>query len=84
VRQLYQTARWRRRSKAFLRRVANVLCVWCQAEGLTTAATTVDHEPPHHGDVTLFWDESTWRGACRSCNSARANRDRRGERRVVA
>ena len=56
--------RWRRESKAHLR--ANPLCVDCEAEGKVTAATVVDHEKPHRGDMVLFWDRSNWRSRCKT------------------
>lgn len=67
-------SRWQRARLAFL--AANPLCVRCEAEGRTTAATDVDHDTPHCGDYTLFWDESNWRSLCRSCHSKKtANED---------
>lgn len=52
------------------------LCVQCQAEGRTVAATDVDHVIPHRGNGTLFWDRSNWAALCHACHSAKT---RRGE-----
>jgi 5-methylcytosine-specific restriction protein A len=56
-------ARWRRARKAYL--AEHPFCVDCQAEHVVTLATAVDHEVPHRGDETLFWDESNWRSRCK-------------------
>lgn len=74
-RQLYQEPRWKRRRRAFLRR--HPLCFWCDQEGIATPSQAVDHEPAHQGDRAAFYDESTWRASCTSCNSRRANQARR-------
>ncbi|QDD91927.1 HNH endonuclease [Pseudomonas oryzihabitans] len=46
------------------------LCVYCQRQGLVTAATVVDHVVPHRGDMALFWDSSNWQSLCASCHSS--------------
>ncbi len=58
---------WRLASQGFL--VEHPLCVDCQAEGRVTAATDVDHQIPHRGDLSLFWDRSNWRPRCHSHHS---------------
>ena len=61
--------KWQQKRKAFLMRPENVLCVFCAAKGLVTAATVVDHIKPHRGDDVLFWDETNWQSLCSSCHS---------------
>ena len=58
--------RWRKARASFLR--MHPLCVMCQAEGLTVAATVVDHINPHRGDQRLFWDSSNWQPLCKPCH----------------
>lgn len=62
-------------------------CVDCAAAGIETAATEVDHEIPHKGDMRIFWDKTNWRSRCKPCHSRKtATRDsrfaRRGQRRA--
>ena len=45
------------------------LCRHCQAKGLVTLATDVDHIDPHRGDMQKFWDTSNWQPLCHSCHS---------------
>lgn len=60
-------ARWAKESRLFLR--ANPICV-CRgsAEGCRGIAQVTDHEPPHRGDLTMFWDQSTWRPMSKVCH----------------
>jgi 5-methylcytosine-specific restriction endonuclease McrA len=55
--------RWQVGSKRFL--AAHPLCIMCQRQGRTTAATIVDHIVRHKGNVTLFWDEANWQPLCK-------------------
>lgn len=41
------------------------LCVGCDAVGIVTAASVVDHVDPHHGDPEKFWDTSMWQSCCK-------------------
>lgn len=61
--------RWQRARLRHLQR--EPLCRAHQARGQTVAATEVDHIVPHHGDPTLFWDETNWQSLCKSCHSAK-------------
>jgi hypothetical protein len=45
------TRRWEKARLAFL--AEHPLCVMCEQEGTTTAATDVDHRMPHRGDPVL-------------------------------
>ena len=64
---------WRKARASFLRR--HPLCVMCQAEGLTVAATVVDHINPHRGDQRLFWDSSNWQPLCTTHHSRDKQRE---------
>ncbi|AFJ47154.1 HNH endonuclease [Shimwellia blattae] len=69
-------SKWDKARRLFLR--AHPLCVMCQQQGQTTAATVVDHIIPHKlkdalraGDPRaiaraqkLFWDRGNWQGLC--------------------
>jgi 5-methylcytosine-specific restriction protein A len=81
-RQLYHEARWRRERARWLRKQAHLLCIYCLAEGRTTPANSIDHDPPHDGDRVKFYDRSTWRPSCVSCNARRARRSMREMARV--
>ena len=59
--------RWRKARKAYL--AAHPLCVACEAEGRTVAATEVDHIEPHRGDQVLFWRRGNWQALCKSHHS---------------
>ena len=65
---------WKKARLAFLKE--NPLCVECQADGKTTAATVVDHIIPHRGDQELFWDANNWQPMCQHHQNAKT---RRGE-----
>lgn len=60
--------RWRKARERYLR--AHPLCVYCQRQGVVTAATVVDHKTPHRGDKSLFWSEDNWQSLCVNCHSS--------------
>lgn len=60
--------KWQQARLVFL--AANPLCVFCDREGRTTAATVVDHITPHKGDMTLFWDRANWQPLCKPCHDS--------------
>ena len=64
---LYSNARWRKLRLMHLRR--HPLCVQCQAEGITTPATQVDHITPHDGNIALMYDVSNLQGLCATHHS---------------
>jgi 5-methylcytosine-specific restriction enzyme A len=68
-------ARWRRARIAYLAR--HPLCVPCREAGRLQPATVVDHVVPHRGDQRLFWDQSNWAPACKSCHDAKTAREGR-------
>lgn len=71
-------SRWQRARDGWLR--THPLCVMCEQEGRTTAATVVDHILPHRtawalasGDAAAieqararFWDNSNWQSLCKT------------------
>lgn len=69
---LYNSSQWRKYRKDFLLR--NPLCRMCDAKGLITPATYVDHIVPINkgGEV---WDESNHQPLCKSCHAAKSARD---------
>lgn len=54
---------WRKARAGYLAR--HPLCVQCLADGITTAATVVDHIRPHRGDQRLFWNRDNWQPLCK-------------------
>lgn len=59
--------RWDKTSKGFRRE--HPLCCCCQANGVVTATTLVDHVIPHRGDMALFWDPKNWQALCDRCHN---------------
>ncbi|KQZ00890.1 hypothetical protein ASD45_08485 [Pseudolabrys sp. Root1462] len=58
------TRRWDKARATYLR--SHPLCRMCEGQGLTVAATVVDHIIPHKGDQKLFWDiEGNWQPLCK-------------------
>lgn len=64
---------WRKARAAFLR--AHPLCTACEARGVTTAATVVDHVVPHQGDYGRFWDSGNWASLCAHCHNVKTARE---------
>ncbi|HYD79464.1 MAG TPA: HNH endonuclease [Paucimonas sp.] len=69
--------RWRKARERFLQE--HPLCVYCEAQGMTTAASVVDHRIPHRGDTILFWDKSNWQSLCKPCHDGRKQREEAAE-----
>ncbi len=59
---LYNTSRWRKTSKDFLKKYPQ--CFICGKP-----ARIADHITPHRGDLTLFYDESNLQPMCWSCHT---------------
>ena len=57
------TVAWQKARAAYL--AQNPLCVFCERQGLVTAAAVVDHIEPHHGDPQKFWNTDNWQPLCR-------------------
>ena len=53
-RQRGYTTAWQKARAVYL--AQHPLCVFCEREGLVTAAVVVDHIEAHHGDHEKFWD----------------------------
>ncbi len=66
-------SRWQKARVGYLRK--HPLCTECDRLGYTTPATEVDHEPPHRGDMAMFWDSATWQGLCKACHSRKTMRE---------
>lgn len=67
--------RWRKARARYLR--THPLCVHCDALGLVTPATVVDHVVPHQGQQdALFWDETNWQPLCKPCHDTKTARNR--------
>ena len=60
--------RWQKAREQFLH--DSPLCVYCERQGLVTAATVVDHKIPHRGDRDLFWDQANWQSLCKTCHDS--------------
>lgn len=67
---LYNTYRWRKMSKEFLK--AHPVCEVCGEP-----ATDVDHITPHNGDSSLFFDQGNLQSLCRSCHNYKTNLESR-------
>ncbi|MCB4861959.1 HNH endonuclease [Sphingobium sp. PNB] len=74
-RKWYWTREWKEKRKALL--FAEPLCVFCLAQGLTTAATVADHVVPHRGDYELFWFGEL-QALCAPCHDNSKARKERG------
>jgi len=66
------TTQWDKARKGWL--AHHPLCVECERQGRTTAATDVDHIVPHRGDMELFWDRENWQSLCGRCHRAKTGR----------
>lgn len=84
-------SRWDKARLSFLR--MHPLCVMCQQQGRTAAATIVDHIIPHKLKEALksgnreaiakaqklFWDSANWQGLCTPHhNSTKQRMEKRG------
>lgn len=56
-------SRWDKARLTYLRH--HPLCVHCERDGRTEAATVVDHIIPHRGDKKMFWDKTNWQPLCK-------------------
>jgi 5-methylcytosine-specific restriction protein A len=69
-RQVYKTAKWLRLRKRALD--AHPLCVQCDARGVLTLGTVVDHIQPHQGDEQLAYDQSNLQVLCTRCHGEKS------------
>lgn len=65
--------KWQKARERYLRE--HPLCVYCERDGVTTAASVVDHKIPHRGDMVLFWDEDNWQSLCATHHSRDKQRE---------
>ena len=75
VRAARGTPRYKRARRRFL--AQNPLCAQCRADGITVAATELDHIKPAHTHPDLFWDRTNWQGLCRACHEAKTAAENR-------
>jgi 5-methylcytosine-specific restriction endonuclease McrA len=68
----YQSQQWRRVRKTYLE--AHPLCVECQAKGVITPATIVDHIKPINIGGARF-DFNNLQGLCDSCHNKKSGRE---------
>jgi 5-methylcytosine-specific restriction protein A len=77
----YNSYKWRKFRKGFLNR--NPLCtLYCQDEGIVSAATVVDHKE-QSGPGAQGWDlndlkDEYYNAACKACHDKRSGRQRHG------
>lgn len=55
--------KWQKARLTFL--AANPVCIRCEARGIMTPATVVNHRIPHRGDLKLFWNRRNWEAVCK-------------------
>ena len=65
-RQFYSTVEWRNTRAEQLHQ--QPLCERCLKQGVTTAATVVNHRKAHKGDRELFFDLSNLESTCAPCH----------------
>lgn len=65
---LYESSRWRKISKDFLRRYPT--CFICGKP-----AKIADHIIPHRGNIELFYDDSNLQPMCWSCHSRKTMKE---------
>lgn len=61
--------RWQKARAGYL--AEHPLCLCCLKDGVTEAATVVDHVIPHRGDEGLFWDRANWQPLCKRCHDTK-------------
>jgi len=69
---LYGSKTWYRLRNHQL--AAAPLCAYCEAQGLTVAASIVDHIRPHHGNINLFSDPKNLQSLCKRCHDSHKQR----------
>ncbi|RMF02552.1 MAG: HNH endonuclease [Alphaproteobacteria bacterium] len=79
---LYNSRTWKRLRR--LRLATDPLCAYCRKQGVTRAATVVDHIKPHRGDWALFADPSNTQSLCKHCHdSIKQSEERLGYSRQI-
>ncbi len=72
--EIYQSSRWHRESKAFLKLPHNRLCRHCLNEGKTTLSRCTDHIIPISEGGSI-WDRSNWQGLCLTHHSQKTSKE---------
>lgn len=65
---LYNTKAWHRLRWHQLQN--HPLCVMCESQGNTAAATIVDHIDAHRGDEIKFFDPTNLQSLCKRCHDS--------------
>ncbi|AHF68698.1 HNH endonuclease [Pseudomonas cichorii JBC1] len=60
--------KWQKARERYL--LDHPVCVYCERQGLTVAASVVDHKIPHRGDQDLFWSQDNWQSLCKPCHDS--------------
>jgi 5-methylcytosine-specific restriction protein A len=72
-RQRGYTSTWQKARAAYL--AQHPLCVFCERDGLVTAAVVVDHVDAHAGDQEKFWDQDNWQPLCKRHHDSTKQRE---------
>lgn len=70
---LYATKAWKTMRLHLL--AMHPLCVMCEQQGRTTAATVADHIVPHRGDTALFYSSTNLQPLCKTHHDSSKHRD---------
>lgn len=68
------TSKWDEARRGFLAKHPRCECPAHKGRPNAPLANTVDHDPPHKGDKTKFWDRSTWVAMTASCHSTKTGK----------
>jgi 5-methylcytosine-specific restriction endonuclease McrA len=63
---LYNSSQWHKIRHYQLQ--SSPLCALCEAQGITQAATIVDHVKPHRGNKELFFNAANLQSLCKPCH----------------
>lgn len=66
------TRRWYKMTAVF--RATHLYCRACEAKGIMTPMTDVDHIVPHRGNKELFENPNNWQALCKTCHSEKTAR----------
>ena len=78
-RQRGYTTAWQKARATYL--AQHPLCVFCEREGLVTAAAVVDHIEAHQGDNERFWNPDNWQSLCKRHHDSAKQRQEKKQRR---
>jgi 5-methylcytosine-specific restriction endonuclease McrA len=79
------TYRWQQASKAFLAEHPLCMCPYCKEGALRVrASSVVDHDPPHRGDYSAFWNRDSWRALAKQCHDSYKQRLEKSGRMIGA